>query len=85
MASMRRTLARISSVVAVPTNGCRGNPVRDVVAYLLDQDFDTAEGATKLPPRKSRLDSFQDAIDRMSVGDLHAPPRPTISRTHKSR
>jgi transposase len=36
----------------------------------------------KLPPRKSRLDPFKDAIDRMLVGDLDAPrkQRHTVKR-----
>jgi transposase len=36
----------------------------------------------KLPPRKSRLDPFKDAVDRMLVGDLDAPrkQRHTVRR-----
>lgn len=36
----------------------------------------------RLPPRKSRLDPFKDAIDRMLVGDLDAPrkQRHTVKR-----
>jgi hypothetical protein len=46
LVSMRRALARISLAVAGPDErfGARV-PMRDVVAYLVDQDFDTTEGA----------------------------------------